>query len=415
MFKPHNHCRACGLGKPQIPTLKQSSSAGPQFEEHKLVEVLDLGLMPLANDFVEQGHERAGYAPLKLMWCPRCTLAQLSVVVSPEVLYANYPYVTSKSQMMKDHFAKLAADLIPECASNGLVVEIGSNDGTLLEFLFDHGFKEVLGIEPAKNLAKLAKVPTWNMFFDASTASKLSGKATPDLIIARHVFCHIDDWGQTVKNLESICGKETVIAIEVPYFIDTLLNVEWDQIYHEHTSYLTLKSINHLLDGTRLHVHTAIRYSIHGGAVMLLLKRNDSAVERVCVQEEKISEHDMKFFAHQARMQISALKETVEHLNREGKTVVGYGASAKATQWIHACGFTRKHIKFVCDVTPQKQYKLMPGSDIPVVDPGALTRDLPDYAICFAWNFADEIIANEKIFKAKGGRWIIPHGDIKIV
>jgi hypothetical protein len=298
------------------------------------------------------------------------------------------------------------------------VIEIGSNDGTLLEYLMGSGFKEVLGIEPAKNLVKMAcerNIPTWNTFFDKQTATELSTKPSADLILARHVFCHIDDWKQAVKNFELVCGKETLIAIEVPYLLDTLMNVEWDQIYHEHASYLTFKSIRYLLEGTSLHIHNALHYSIHGGAVLLMLRRNDSSRAPVDVPEEKLSEHDLKFFAYQARNQIKGLKEMVGHLIAEGKTVVGYGASAKCSQWITACGFTRQQIKWVCDNTPQKQYKLMPGSDIPIVDPGALTRELPDYAICFAWNFFFEIEANEKIFKSKGGKWIIPHGDIKIV
>jgi methylation protein EvaC len=164
-----------------------------------------------------------------------------------------------------------------------------------------------------------------------------------------------------------------------------------------------------------LHVHATKHYTIHGGAIVLLLRRNDCERQPNTMLHDNVTLDDLKFFAQQTRQQIACFKETVEHLIGMGKTVVGYGASAKFTQWICACGFTRKQIRWVSDTTPQKQYKLVPGTDIPVVDEGALTRELPDYAICGAWNYWNEIVAKEQIFKAKGGRWIVPHGEIKVV
>ncbi len=417
-YKVHNHCRACGLGKPAIPTLKVSTAAGPSDKAQSLVEVLDLGVSPLANDFKADCEEREGWYPLKLMFCPRCTLAQLSVVVDPEIIYSkNYPYVTSHSATMKEHFSQLTGDLTQECRK-GTVVEIGSNDGTFLEYL-KHGFISVFGVEPAKNLAAVANlngIPTRNEFFCDRTAREMNLEGiTPDLIVARHVFCHIDNWQETIHALGVICGKETVIAIEVPYLGNTITNCEWDQIYHEHLSYMTIKAMRFALEGSVLHIHGVKHYPIHGGAIVILLRRNDSEVPPQEVPEEKITIENLTAFAGKAEVMALELANKVMHLIEQGKTVVGYGASAKATQWIQACGFTRKHIKFICDETPQKQWKCMPGSDIPVVDPGALTREIPDYAVCFAWNFKSECITKEKVFKEKGGHWLIPVPNLEVL
>jgi len=146
-----------------------------------------------------------------------------------------------------------------------------------------------------------------------------------------------------------------------------------------------------------------------------MIRRNDSEVPPQELPPEKLSLTDLVVFADKTELMIMELTNKVIQLISQGKTVVGYGASAKATQWIHACGFTRKQIKFVCDETLQKQWKFMPGTDIPVVDPGALTRELPDYALCFAWNFKDEVMAKESIFRDKGGHWIIPVPKLEIV
>ena len=400
MYKIHSKCRVC--------------------DSNDLVVVLDLGTMPLANDFCEAGQERAGFVPLKLMWCPRCTLGQLSVTVNPEVLYKNYPYVTSQSQTMKEHFASLCGDLMAEskCAT---AIEIGSNDGTLLKYLMDVGIERVLGIEPAKNLAKLATekgVPTWNAFFDNQAAVEAAGTMpNPGIILARHVFCHIDDWHEAINSLGVMCGKDTVVVIEVPYFLDTIKNVEWDQVYHEHLSYMTIKAMDCALRDSMLHIHNVKHYPIHGGAIAIMLRRNDCEIEpkwRIGPADE-ICPADLKSFSFSAYQEIHDLSEKVREIVNGGRTVVGYGASAKATQWIMSCGFNRKHIKWVCDCTPSKMYKMMPGTDIPVVDPGALTRDLPDFAVCFAWNFFEEIYQKEKIFLESGGKWLIPHKGIKIV
>jgi hypothetical protein len=424
VYRLHNVCRACGLGKPEIPTLKESCAAGPSSAPTSLIPVFDLGVQPLANDFVGPTEDHAGYAPLKVLFCPRCSLAQLSVVVEPQLLYRHYAYVTSPSQMMREHFDALASTLLEEQNRSGPIVEIGSNDGLLLQHFSGRGFGNVCGIEPADNLASIATargVLTINEFFCQKSATMArTAVGEPDFILARHIFCHVDDWRAFFVAMDALAGKDTVIAIEVPYALDQLQAVSWDQCYHEHLSYLSLKAVKALLADTPFHLHRIVRYPIHGGAILMLIRRNDClmqphpSVVRM-LEKENITADTWRQFGITASNRIGELSAMVRNLVSEGKTVVGYGASAKSTVWISACGFTRRQIRWICDATPQKQYKTSPGTDIPIVDEGALTRELPDYAILFAWNYASEVVHKEKIFWEKGGRWIVPVPQPRVI
>ncbi len=414
MYFEHTTCRACGYAKKGAPGIK----SGPP---DKLIPVFDLGAMPLANDFVKEGGEHAGYTPLSLNFCPRCSLAQLSVVVKPEILYANYPYVTGNSPMMIAHFEALARDLIAE-QEMGSVVEIGSNNGLLLSFLAQMGFA-TLGIEPAINLAKQAGgrgVPTITDFFCARSANHaVNIGPLPDFILARHVFAHVDNWQEFIANLGILSHPKTIIGIEVPYLPDQITNVSFDQIYAEHLSYVTIKAVKSLLEGSPFHIHRVIKYPVHGGSILIMLRHNESGIGPHASVEEFLSKENItldiwRTFACEAHAQIHKLGGLVRSLVADGKRVCGYGASAKSTVWVNACGFTRKEVCFITDTTPAKQYTTSPGTNIPVVDDGALLRELPDYAVIFAWNFLDDVLAKENLAREKGVKFIVPVPTIRI-
>lgn len=374
--------------------------------------------MPLANDFKDSTQRRSGYAPLKLMWCDKCSLAQLSDVVDRNIIYKNYPYVTSHSDTMQKHFTLLLDDLLKEC-SLGTVVEIGSNDGTFLKRCEVAGFSTVIGIDPADNLCDVAHkkgVNTINEFFNEKTARELSADGVvADLIIARHVFCHIDDWHEAIHALGVLSSKNTVVAIEVPHFIETVKNVEWDQIYHEHLSYMTVKAMDWALRNSVFHIHDVKHYAIHGGAIVILLRRNDCGIAPKEIPTETLTLDDLLRFSEKRGDMVLDLGCMVDGVVASGKTVVGYGASAKATQWIQQCGFRKGKIKWVCDNTPFKIGKFMPGTNIPIVDPRELSAQTPDYCVCFAWNFFDEIYQKEQMFRERGGKWIIPVPELRVV
>ena len=409
MYKLHTYCRACGYAKPGAQGIKSVLT-------EKLIEVFDLGIQPLANDFCKADEPHAGCAPLKVLMCPRCSLAQLSVVVDPAILYRHYAYVTSPSNTMQEHFRQLMNDIASETDGKS-VLEIGSNDGRLLAVFQDHGYG-VLGVDPAENLSEAARangVPTQTGFFGEDLARVLPAF---DIVIARHVFCHVDDWQDFIRGLESVTHKDTVICIEVPYIGDTLKNCEFDQVYHEHLSYLSVRAMKVLLESSTLRIHRFIRYEIHGGAVLIMLRHKDSTREILPPEPldgENITVEDWKSFSEEAHNQIGRLKATISTLRSQGKRVAGLGASAKSTVWISACGFTRKHIEFIADNTVQKQYRFSPGNDIPIVDEGAIMRELPDYVLMWAWNYRDEILDKFTFARSKGVKFIIPVSRIEIV
>lgn len=416
MYKNQLRCRACGFGPQPSPGGIKAADNG-----ERLVPVFDLGIQPLANDFRKEEEDQAGYAPLKVLFCPRCSLAQLSVVVDPEVMYRNYSYVTSPSDTMRAHFDRLYEDL--HISHARYVVEIGSNDGRMLGHWKSRKVGlSVMGIDPAGNLAKIAcenGIPTYVGLFNQETAANITPN-DPDVVIARHVFCHAHDWFAFISALETLGHKNTLYCIEVPYVLDLLNGVEFDTIYHEHLSYLSIKSMQCLLNETNLHIEHIERYPIHGGAIMIHLRRNESsAVVMQSVDDfaegENVSVHSWTQFSIAATERICQLKQIVETLRGEGKTVAAFGASAKSTVWINACKFTRRDISFICDSTPQKMWRLSPGSDIPIVDEGALLREAPDYVILFAWNFVTEVLRKHVDFTNRGGKFIVPVPTLRLL
>lgn len=417
MYHLNNSCRACGYATIGAGGIKSAAS------EDRLIPVFDLGVQPLANDFANVSEERSGYAPLKVMFCPKCTLAQLSVVVRPEILYSRYLYVTSQSQTMRDHFDRLHDTILSEQEFSSLL-EIGSNDGTLLRYFASKGCK-VAGIDPAENLVEISRksgIPTIAGVFNAKNAqcSMANCRDGFDIILARHVFCHIDDWREFVDCLSIPSHKNTLVCIEVPYVKDLLSRGEFDTIYHEHLSYLSIKAMDALLKSSPFRLQRIVQFDIHGGALLLMLRRRDCPVlEHSSVKDfmdsENITLDTWKAFENKARDNIVALKEFVKCAKQDGKRVVGFGASAKSTVWVNACVFTRKDIEFITDTTLQKLYKLSPGTDIPIVDEGAILRELPDYAICFAWNFRDYVLKNNELARSKGVKFVFPIPTLEVV
>lgn len=407
MYKIHSYCRACGYGKPGAPGIKAA-------EPEKLVEVFDLGVQPLANDFCSPEMDMAGYAPLRVLFCPVCELGQLSVVVNPEILYRHYAYVTSPSQTMLKHFSTLKTIIDEYAPGSASVMEIGSNDGRFLKYLQGFAFN-VLGVDPAENLASIANengVKTHTGFFCSDWARKLP---TSDVIIARHVFCHIDDWHDFVKGLEICAHDDTVIMIEVPYVKDMLMKAEFDTIYHEHLSYLSLKSIQKLLEKSSLYLSWIVKLEIHGGAILLIIKKRKPGIEIPNIIDNGIGLPNWNDFLLRATDNMSELKALVWGAKGEGKRIAALGASAKSTVWISACEFSRKHISFIADNTPQKQFMNSPGTDIPILDEGAIMRELPDYVIVFCWNFRDEVLSKFAEARRQGVKFIFPVPSIQVV
>lgn len=399
MFYRISNCRACG--------------------GIELVKVMDLGVQPLANDFAPTGGECAGYAPLEVLFCRTCLLAQLSCVVRPEIMYANYSYVTSESQTMQNHFTTLMRDIVDETAKMGALkaagmklLEIGSNAGTLLKRIKD-GNDEVLGIEPAENLAKIANergIKTICQLWGEPVGVELGATGyRADVVVARHVFAHVDNWKGFIHALEFVTHKDSLVIIEVPWVVDMFKMNSFDQIYHEHLSYVSIHAIDRLLEGTQFLLNDVKHYSIHGGAIALFLKRRGEKFSEIAPNQfgdETNLEDQWRNLEETKDLMVHELKPEVRRAISKGEKVCGFGASAKATVWCNAANFSSNDIAFICDSTPQKQGKLVPGTDIPIVPEELLME--ADYCINFAWNFHEEIAEKHKAFTDRGGKWILP-------
>ena len=401
MYKRLTECRACG-----------SKDLSEVFKFDKP--------MPLANDFVKPGGEHKGMAPLRVLFCRNCTLAQLGETVNAEILYKNYAYVTSRSNTMNRHFDRLCKDIASENGKQSLV-EIGSNDGRFLDFSVACGFSPVLGIDPAENLAggmtgshQLVK------FFNCVSAGEAHHMlGEPNHILARHCFCH-QEWKPFMRAIEILAGKKTLISIEVPYVPDLLRRTEFDSLYHEHTSYLTLRAVSALMKDFPFHIHGVLRYGVHGGAVLIMLRHNDSGIDPHLSADEMLAEecvHETAWleFERQTRNKITDLREMVTKLRMQGKIVSAFGASAKASVLINACGFTNKDIEFCTDNTSWKINRLIPGTNIPVVDEAEMLSLHPDYAIMTAWNYEQEILTKMDKWRKRGGKFIVPGSELRIV
>jgi novobiocin biosynthesis protein NovU/D-mycarose 3-C-methyltransferase len=393
--------------------------------------ILDLGKTALVNDFLKP-EEVANYKislPLRVVLCPDCSLVQLADTVDPRILYSHYAYVTSTSKTMDTHLNKMMTHLLTTArlGSGSKVLEIASNTGVFLKKFKEQGC-EVLGIEPAGNIADVAlatAIPTRKEFFNAATAGKLKAEwGAADLILGRHVFAHIDDLRDLVAGLEAVSHAETLIAFEVPYLVDFFEHTEYDTIYHEHLSYISVRAIEALVKDSAFMLSRVDHYPIHGGSILFHLRhRSSKAAPHASVAQALEKEKQMRLaepvtweaFAQRVNHIRTGLPALLRKLKAQGKRIIGYGASAKGNTLLNTCGITTKELDYIIDNTPFKQDKIAPGSWIPVRPPERLLKEQPDYALLLAWNFAPEIIARETEYQRRGGRFIVPIPEPRIV
>lgn len=381
IYKLHSVCRACG--------------------NSELVPVLSLGSQPLANAFTPEPIQHTLF-PLEVLYCDRCTLGQLSVVVDANELYpSSYKYVQSHSETMVQHFDALAGDILM-AGGRGPVLEIGSNDGSFLTHLRTLGFVDVVGMDPAASGIE----PSVKEQFNVNSAIALEQESGfRNLIIGRHVFAHIDDWDEFIKAINHIAFPDALIVIEVPYAPDMLANNLWSLIYSEHLSYVTERSVRAVLKGSGFAIQRVIHYSVHGGSVVFLIKRGEDT-KQFSHEEDQLQK--WKQFSVDCHANQVGLKMLLMKLRLEGKSICGYGAPAKATVICNAIQLSTRHLDFVTDTTPCKVGCTIPGTDIPIVEPDKLLEKQPDYALLLAWNYP-EILDNESVYRARGGKFIMPH------
>jgi methylation protein EvaC len=379
---------------------------------------IDFGRMPLANGFLPPAQFEGEYFfHLAAAYCPRCTLVQL--VEQPDrarMFNDRYPFFSATSSRMQDHFARLAADVIAGLpAGDPFVVEIGSNDGTLLRHVARARHRH-LGIEPSASVARAATdagVNTVERFFDATLAREIVAAHGPaDAIIAANALSHIADLHAVVEGVAILLAPGGTCVIEDPYWGDVVAATAFDQIYDEHASYFSLTSISHLVAEHGLIVTDALPFDVHGGSMRYLIGRSGSPSPRAArlLEQERASGllRPETFAAFRDRVMANgaALVALLREHQAAGRRVVGYGATSKSTTTINYFRLTPDLIQVICDTTPAKQGLFSPGMHIPVRPHGDFTADYPERALLFLWNHAAEVRAKERAFAAAGGRWI---------
>ena len=397
----------------------------------KLEKILDLGEMPLANAFVDKnqiGQKEVSY-PLRVVWCESCGLLQIDEIVPPEILFKNYIYVSGTSEALRKHFEGLVTEVVinSKLSNESLIVDIGSNDGTLLKE-FKKVDSKVIGVEPAINIAKIAEesgVKTINDFFSEDVAKKIvkeNGKA--DAIIATNVFAHIFDLDESLKGVSYLLKDEGIFVIEVPYLVDLLENVEFDTIYHEHLSYFAVRPLKRLFKERDFKIVDIERVKIHGGTIRVFVSKRKSRyningnVNRLISLEIEKGLNEVtvyKKFAGRVEKLKEDLVSLLQRLKSENKKVIGYGAAAKGNTLLNYYHIGPELIDFIVDLSPMKQNKFTPGTHISIFSPEQIYEAKPDYMLILAWNFADEIMKQQTKFKEMGGKFILPLPEVKII
>ena len=415
------------VGAPQLGTITACRSCGAA----DLVPVLSLGRTPLANSLLTPGQraEEEPRFPLDLVFCPRCSLVQITETVPPEVLFGEYLYFSSFSDTMLRHAEALVRRLVAErgLGPGSLAAEVASNDGYLLQY-YQRAGVPVLGIEPARNVARVAEergIRTVCDFFGVAVAERLAAAGErADVVHANNVLAHVADLNGVVRGFRALLKPGGTTSIEAPYVKDMVDGAEFDTIYHEHLCYFSLTALDRLFRRHGLVIWNVERLPIHGGSLRVFATPAEqapapnAAVRDLLAEEQRWGVDRAEFylgFADRVARLKRGLLEQLAGLKREGKRIAAYGASAKGSTLLNYFGIGRETLEFVVDRSTVKQGRLTPGTHLPIRPPEALLEERPDYVLLLTWNFADEILEQQTEYRRGGGRFIVPVPEPRVV
>lgn len=392
----------------------------------------DLGMSPLANSYLksEDLNGMEPFYPLRTFVCNECLLVQLEEFESPEHIFSNYAYFSSYSETWLNHVEDLASKTINrfELDKNSRVIEVASNDGYLLQY-FKKKNIEILGIEPAANIAKVAEekgISTMTKFFNTNTAKELKnlGKQA-DLLIAINVLPHVPNLKDFVDGMKILLKDEGVIIIQFSaYMLQLIQQNEFDTIYHEHFSYFSLSSLQKIFSAHGLIIFDVEELSIHGGSLRIYARHEknnklpiDQSVSNLIEKETTFGLKDLKTY-DSFQKQVNTVKLNIWNFfinaKNSGKKIVGYGAPAKGNTLLNFCGIGTDLIDYTVDINPHKQGYYLPGSHIPIMPPEKILETRPDYVLILAWNLKDEIMKQMSYIREWGGKFVILIPEVKI-
>ena len=373
-------------------------------ESKNLKRVVSLGYQPLANNLLKNKNEKDELYPLEMNYCSNCHNCQLSVVVDPKKMFSNYLYLSSTSKTFRSHFESAAKKYVKEfklSPSKSYIIDVGSNDGVALKPFKNLKFKNVLGIEPAKNLAKLAnkeKIKTYNGFLDKKSLKKI--KKNADIILASNVFAHSDELKTMAECMLKLIKKNGTIIIEVQYLLNTLKDLTFDNIYHEHYNYWSLTSLKTFFNKFSATIYKAEKIDTHGGSLRIYVKnkskiKTDKSVTKLLKEEESFgikNYNTYKNFGKKVYKIRDNVRKNISQLVGKKSKIIGYGSPAKATTALNFFGISNE-IEYIIEDNKLKHGKFLPGMRIPIKSKTSV-KGKPDYALVLAWNFFDEIKKN---------------------
>ncbi|HEV7134398.1 MAG TPA: class I SAM-dependent methyltransferase [Gaiellaceae bacterium] len=390
--------------------------------------VADLGMSPVANDFLRE--EDLGrmepYYPLCALVCAQCLLVQLEAFEPPERIFSDeYAYFSSYSQGWLDH-ARRYTDAVVErfgLGAKSKVVEIASNDGYLLQYFVERGIP-VLGVEPTANTAAAAitkGVPTEVRFFGVDAAKDLRAEHTADLIAANNVLAHVPDLNDFVAGLALLLAPEGVLTIEFPHLLRLLEEAQFDTIYHEHFSYFSLLTASRALERHGLTIFDVEELPTHGGSLRIYAAHVPRPPgERVVALRERERAAGIEelatylAFAERVRREKREIVRFFAEQKDAGMSIAGYGAPAKGNTLLNYCGIGRDFIDYTVDLNPHKQGRYLPGTHIPIRDPDEIRRTRPDLVVILPWNLRDEVMEQLAFIREWGGRFAARSPELRI-
>jgi SAM-dependent methyltransferase len=410
VYKSEDCCRAC-QGK-------------------NLSQFLSLGSMPKPNGFLSKKLLTAPepYYPLDVVFCKNCGHVQTKQIVDSKTMFENYVYATAATQPMLNHLEEATHHIVKRFHLNeeSFVIDLGSNDGSFLTFFLQNNIR-VLGIDPAKNLAKIARkngIETISKLFTTSVAANVIQKwGKADIITGFNVIAHIPTWLDLFKGMKMLLNPNGVIIIEFPYVVEMLKNNEFDTIYHEHFSYMGLRALHIALRKHDLTIFDVEFFRIHGGSARVYVSHVHAypitdRVKQAIREENKLQlnkEKIYKKFSIATKTIKQELVSLLKKLKKEKKTVVGYGACAKGNVMLNFCGITTDLLQCIVDSTPYKLGLYSPGTHIKVVSEDTLQKLHPDYILILAWNFSETILKKCEALRRNGTKCIIPIPRVQII
>jgi methylation protein EvaC len=400
-------------------------------DSRNLVRFLDFGDVPLAGAFLraeEISEER--FYPLGIDFCEDCTLVQVSDVIPKEVLFKNYFYFSSAIRTLVEHFEAFAREMAERFAlrQGSLVVELGCNDGVFLRPLQALGMRCV-GIDPATNVVETIRdsgIAVVNDFFGAAVGEGVrAAHGAADAVVSSFSFAHIDDIADVMKGIKTLLKPDGIFVFEVYYLGIVLEELQYDMMYHEHMSYYSLASLEKFLERFGMEIFEVRRLPLRAGTIRYYARNIGRRKEPVSPSVAELREYERArgfdtvktYLAYGDRVAKTRddLMELLGRLRQEGRRIVGYGASGRATTIMAFCGIDGSHLDFVVDDAPAKHGLYTPGSHLPIKPWATAEETWPEYALLFAWSFADEVKKRRLDYLERGGKFIVPLPDVRVV